>query len=94
MADADPLHRGGEIIWARKHVGRGFRCVRKRIDIEEHGAGDMRRVELAAAIAPARGHVPAGVEDPEIRLSQSLGEPFGRDQRVDVRRIGVARLSC
>ena len=64
--DAERADRGRERLRRRQHVRQRGRAVGDHVDVEERGAGDVRRDELGAGVAPGLRHVPRAVEDFQI----------------------------
>src|SRR3954469_16350756 len=79
-ADAEALHRRGELGGGREHVRRRVRAVADLVDVEEARAGDMAREIFVAAAAAGRGHVPATVEDCD--LAEVLSQPLRGDEWI------------
>ena len=93
-ADSEPLHRRSEVRGRGQHVRGRVRAVGNLVDVEEARAGNVRRQIFLAAAAPARRHVPAGIDDDEIRVLKVLREPFRGNERVHGARIGLRLRSC
>ncbi len=96
VVPADPglLHSLGELGGAWQHVRDGTGLVAERVDVEEPGAGDTRSLIFGAAVAPTAHHMPARVDDDEVRLAEMMSEPIGRNQRIHGRRIGFGPRRC
>ena len=82
VADAHGAHAADELLHRRGHVRQARLGVGDLVDVEEARAGDMRRRELGAGVAPRRRHVPARVEDAQVRRAEMRGQPVGRDQKL------------
>jgi hypothetical protein len=60
----------------------GVRLVGDGVDIEEGGAGYVRRLKLRRRVPMLVGEPPCGVQRPDGWIAEPLGEPFSRDDGV------------
>ena len=54
--------------------------IADRLDVEEHGAGDMAVAILGMRVALLRRQEIRTVDHDQIAIAQMLGEPIGRNQ--------------
>jgi hypothetical protein len=63
-------------------MGQRLVVVGDGVDVKEDGPRDVRLLELGPGIALELRHVPAAVDDTEIRIVEVRGEPLGPDDGV------------
>ena len=51
---------------------------------KKRAPGIWRGLVLGARVAAGVGHVPAGVEDAQVRRAEVRGQPVGRDQKLRI----------
>ena len=93
VVDAQPLHRVGEHVRGRQHVGEVAADIADPVDVEEFGAGDVLVPVFGAGIAAGPRQVEAAVEHPDVRVVEVLGQPRGGSQRLWVHVVHRAHSS-
>ena len=86
VRDPQPADALRELPRAREHVRQGRAQVGDLVDVEEHGAGDVRLDELLEGLAPKPSHVPRAVDDAQVAAAAIRDEPPGRDERRELHR--------
>src|SRR3546814_18374204 len=61
VAEAEPAHLRGEDVRRRQHVRQLAARVLDGVDVEEHRAGNVLRLELLARVQPFARQVVAGI---------------------------------
>src|SRR3546814_4465010 len=64
----------------RQHVRQLAARVLDGVDVEEHRAGNVLRLELLARVQPFARQVVAGIHHAQVRRAEIVGQPLGGDQ--------------
>jgi hypothetical protein len=93
-ADAERHHRPSELRRRGQHVRRRVGMVGQRVDIEEDRARNVRGAIFVSAAASRGRHVPARIDDAQVRIAEVVGKPIRGNQAVHGARIAARGNGC
>ena len=82
VAEAQLAHPRAELGRRRHHVRVQVLGLADLVEVEEHGARDVRRLVLGPGVALGRRQEPGGVHHPHVGRVQMRLQPVGADQGV------------